>query len=110
MGIININKVNHMTSIKLQSVGKKVFGTGFIGSCITSFLIYVGSKEAPFNELIPYYIAHLILFILMCVGCWMVLEGKKQKLGLMWILLLVPYVNLFVLKRVFDLKDNNIAN
>jgi hypothetical protein len=95
-----------MTSTKLQSLGKSVFFIGFLGSCLTSFLIYVGSKEAAPSELVPYYIAHLILFLVLCVGCWMVLKGKKQKLGIMmWILLIVPLVNLMVLKKAFDLPD-----
>lgn len=95
-----------MTSSKLQSLGKSVFFVGFIGSCLTSFLIYIGSKEAPPSELVPYYIAHLILFVVLCVGCWMVLKAKKQKLGIiMWVLLLIPIVNLMVLKKAFDLPD-----
>ncbi len=102
-----------MTSTKLQSLGKGIFFVGFLGSCLTSLLIYMGSKEAPPSELVPYYIAYLVLFLVLCLGCWMVLKGKKQKLGIMmWVLLLVPIVNLMVLKKAFDLPDlsNNQTN
>ncbi|MES2288062.1 MAG: hypothetical protein V4547_20415 [Bacteroidota bacterium] len=113
-----------MTAQNLKKVGKKVFFVGFLGSCLASVTASLGRQpgtvdrygkyvENPYHNILNYTMGvWLVFLIILFLGCWMVLQGKKQKLGFMWILLLVPIVNLIVLKRVFDLpdlSDNNLS-
>jgi hypothetical protein len=115
--LILVCKFNFMTTQSLKQVGKKVFFVGFLGSCLASVVSYIGRQpgaidssgqymENPYHSIMGYtFGVWLVFLVLLFIGCWMVLQGKKQKLGLMWILLLVPIVNLIVLKKVFDLPD-----
>ncbi len=110
-----------MTAKKLQNLGKKLFFLGFLGTALAGLLIYLGRQPGyvdihgvfianPYSQISSYFfIGYWIFFILLLFGCWMVLKGKRQRLRIWLVFILVPYINLFVLKKVFDLPDLSSA-
>ena len=106
----------------LLSVSKVFMLLGFIGVGLSSLAMVISKQawvmdnhgnvlENPYhNFLDALFITRIGCLLLILFCCWLAVHAKRQKTGYIWFWILVPILNLYLIKMIFDLPDLSLQN